>query len=299
MDKKNSRPTGAQTESSNVSSIPQLRYDGLLWIATADSLTSIQWRSGEASLSRLYARLARVQRTPTKGSAGGYVLTRLSGPRRVTEAVMLRSGLVFDFDHCDGVDIVWNEVLTLRCSAVLHTTHRHTPESPRCRVIIPMRRAMTVAEYAIVSRAVADHLGLDGLDASTHEPSRMMFFPSAPEGAEFVCRYHDAPWLDPDAYLTGTTVPTRRTWRMGTDDADARTAELRRISQGVGEGERNQAAARMAGYYFSRLDPEVALYSLENWNMANDPPLSLRELHTVAQSIARRQARKEVARHGA
>jgi hypothetical protein len=260
----------------------------------------MQWRSGEVSLSRLYARLAQVARTGTKGGTGGYLLGRLSGPRRVAEAVMYRHGAVLDYDHCRNVDELWQTVQTLGCSACLHTTHRHTPESPRCRVIIPTRRTIPPDEYVRVSRAVADRLGLDGLDPSSHEPSRMMYWPTAPDAAEYICRLQDAPLLDPDAYLSGTAAPTQRTWRMGADDADARTAELRRISQGVGHGERNQAAARMTGYLLAHLpDPDIAVAMIEAWSLTCDPPMDPRELHTVIRSIARRQAQREVARHGA
>lgn len=301
MEQKNSAPHRDALPKANINvSIPQLEHDGPLLIAKADSLTSTQWHSSEVSLSWFYGRIAQVKQG-AKGSTGGYVLGRLSGPRRFTDAVMVRSGVVFDMDYCHSVDAVWEAILTLRCSAVIHSTHNYTPEAPRCRVIIPTRRTMTPDEYVRVSHAVADSLGLDGLDASTHQAERMMFWPTCPEGAEHehIFHYNDAPWLNPDEYKgSASSVVQHSTWRMGTDDADARTAELRRIAQGVGDGERNTAAARMAGYYFAHLDPYVALFSLENWNLANNPPLSLRELHTVARSIAQRQARKEAVRRG-
>ncbi|MDI3257682.1 MAG: bifunctional DNA primase/polymerase [Kyrpidia sp.] len=72
--------------------------------------------------------------------------------------------------------------------------------------------------------------------------------------------------------------------------------ELERIAFGVDEGERNVAAARLAGYLFSfrRMNPKIALALLEAWNLTNRPPLPLNELHRTINSIAKRQARKEM-----
>jgi hypothetical protein len=77
--------------------------------------------------------------------------------------------------------------------------------------------------------------------------------------------------------------------------ATARHAELREIANGVVEGGRNHAAARLAGYIFSfrRFDLEIAKSLLETWNLANEPPLPLDELYKTVDSIAKRQARKE------
>ncbi|ADG06635.1 Bifunctional DNA primase/polymerase [Kyrpidia tusciae DSM 2912] len=72
--------------------------------------------------------------------------------------------------------------------------------------------------------------------------------------------------------------------------------DIERIALGVGQGERNQATARLAGYLFSfrRMNPKVAVALLEAWNLTNRPPLPLQELHRAINSIAKRQARKEM-----
>ncbi|GGJ03049.1 hypothetical protein GCM10010885_10420 [Alicyclobacillus cellulosilyticus] len=70
--------------------------------------------------------------------------------------------------------------------------------------------------------------------------------------------------------------------------------DLERIALGVDEGERNQAAARLAGYLLKYLPhPRVAVALMEAWNLTNRPPLPWQELQRTINSIARREARKE------
>ncbi|WP_304459403.1 bifunctional DNA primase/polymerase [Alicyclobacillus sendaiensis] len=69
--------------------------------------------------------------------------------------------------------------------------------------------------------------------------------------------------------------------------------DLERIALGVSEGERNSAAARLAGYLLRFLpNPHIALALMEAWNLTNSPPLPVDELHRVVNSIAKREARR-------
>ncbi len=57
---------------------------------------------------------------------------------------------------------------------------------------------------------------------------------------------------------------------------------------GVGEGSRNDACARLAGYYAGKGIPlDVALALLDSWNNQNKPPLSTTELETTTRSVYR------------
>ena len=60
------------------------------------------------------------------------------------------------------------------------------------------------------------------------------------------------------------------------------------LMRGVGEGERNNAAARLAGYFFKKgLPIDVIQHTLEIWNDCNTPPLTKQELLTTIKSISR------------
>jgi hypothetical protein len=61
------------------------------------------------------------------------------------------------------------------------------------------------------------------------------------------------------------------------------------VCNGVAEGKRNDAAARLAGHLLRRyVDPRVALELIQAWNMTRcAPPLAPSEIATIVNSIAR------------
>lgn len=61
------------------------------------------------------------------------------------------------------------------------------------------------------------------------------------------------------------------------------------VFEGVSEGQRNDAAAKLAGRYFGRgLREEEVVDSLRSWNLRNNPPLEDTELQAVIRSIGSR-----------
>ena len=96
----------------------------------------------------------------------------------------------------------------------LYSTHSHTPEKMRLRLIIPLSRTVTPDEYAAVSRRIADDLTLSRFDPTTFEPARLMYWPSAPEDGEYVFQLRGR-----SRFSTRTRcwppMPTGRTPRSG------------------------------------------------------------------------------------
>ena len=61
--------------------------------------------------------------------------------------------------------------------------------------------------------------------------------------------------------------------------------------RGVSEGGRNDACARLAGYFFKKgLNSDIVETLLMEWNERNDPPLPAREIRTTIKSIERSHA---------
>lgn len=184
-------------------------------IATAGSRTSRRWKTTEVSwdwlLNRLrtpkrtgettaeYRRMSRDEQAARK-DVGGFVGGALNGGRRTAGAVTERWLLTLDADEAKAED--WDNFTALwDCRACVYSTHSHTPESPRLRWIIPMRRAVTPEEYPAVARKVAEWIGIEGMDPTTYQPERLMYWPSCPEDGEYLFREQDGPILDPDAVL--------------------------------------------------------------------------------------------------
>ena len=84
---------------------------------------------------------------------------------------------------------------------MIYSTHKHTPEKPRLRLIIPLSREVTPDEYGAVARKVAEEIGIELFDDTTYEPSRLMYWPSTSADGEFVFREIEGKVLDPDAVL--------------------------------------------------------------------------------------------------
>ena len=60
--------------------------------------------------------------------------------------------------------------------------------------------------------------------------------------------------------------------------------------KGVGEGKRNDAAAKLAGRYFGMgMAEKEVLLLLQSWNLNNNPPMDRKELTTIVKSIRDRE----------
>jgi len=97
---------------------------------------------------------------------------------------------------------IWDEIIMLHdFKCCVYSTHKHTPEYPRLRMIIPLSREITEEEYPAVARMVAKDIGIDLFDDTTYEACRLMYWPSTSVNGEFFFQTKDGEVLDPDAYL--------------------------------------------------------------------------------------------------
>ncbi|MGI5965421.1 MAG: VapE domain-containing protein [Anaerotruncus rubiinfantis] len=132
---------------------------------------------------------------------GGFVGGHLRQGRRKNGMVLCRSMLTLDMDY--GKPDIWDEIAMLHdFKCCVYSTHKHTPEAPRLRLIIPLSREVTEEEYPAVARMVAKEIGIDLFDDTTYEACRLMYWPSTSAGGDFFFDSKDGPELDPDAYLS-------------------------------------------------------------------------------------------------
>jgi hypothetical protein len=66
------------------------------------------------------------------------------------------------------------------------------------------------------------------------------------------------------------------------------------VANGVAEGQRNTAAAKLAGHLLRRfVDPVVTLDLVQGWNLTKcSPPLPAEEIHQIVDSIAGRELKR-------
>lgn len=184
-------------------------------IAYGNSRMDKKWKNTDISWEAFCSRVKTTQRTTEtveeyrkmrKGGqdsikdVGGFVGGHLKDGRRKKGNVLSRSMLTLDMDY--GTSTIWEEISTFfPYQCCIYSTHKHTPENPRLRLIIPLFRDVGEEEYAAVSRMVAKEIGIDLFDDTTYEPERLMYWPSTSRNGIFVYEEKDGSILDPDEFL--------------------------------------------------------------------------------------------------
>ena len=184
-------------------------------IAYGNSRMDKKWKNTDISWEDFCSRVKTTQRTTEtveeyrkmrKGGqdsikdVGGFVGGHLKDGRRKKGNVLSRSMLTLDMDY--GTSTIWEEISTFfPYQCCIYSTHKHTPENPRLRLIIPLLRDVGEEEYAAVSRMVAKEIGIDLFDDTNYEPERLMYWPSTSRNGIFVYEEKDGSLLDPDVFL--------------------------------------------------------------------------------------------------
>ena len=193
----------------------ELTHDRKLLIAIGRSRKATLWQNKEMLWSELVDKLSRTTRTresvqeyATLSKAerdeikdiGGFVGGYLKDGKRNHASVVYRCIVCLDADNADG-DLRSDLELTCPFTYVLYSTHSHTPDKPRFRIVIPLSREVSPDEYAAISRRLADNLTLSRFDPTTFEASRLMYWPSTPDDGEYVFDFAPGPFCDADAVL--------------------------------------------------------------------------------------------------
>lgn len=192
-----------------------LKYDGDLHVATVISRNTKTGKNQTISWSDLLEKISATTvtsetvaeyRKMTKDEqdnikdVGGFIGGWLRGGRRKADCLEHRSMLTLDADFANA-DLLDTLDLEHGCAAAVYSTHKHTEEKPRLRLLVPLSRVVTAEEYQAVSRLLASDLGMDQFDDTTHQPTRIMYWPSTSTGGKFFFDHRDGPWLDPDELL--------------------------------------------------------------------------------------------------
>ena len=187
-----------------------------LQIATGNSRMEKRWNNVEIELDEFIERISHTIRTAetveqymkmTKAKqdaikdVGGFVGGRLKGGRRKKDCVEYRIIITLDIDHAvpgviEQIEMLYN----YRC--FIYSTHKHTPENPRLRLVIILSRPVSPDEYVAVARKVAEDIGIEMFDDTTYEPSRLMYWPSTSADGEFIFRDIEGEPLNPDDVLS-------------------------------------------------------------------------------------------------
>lgn len=217
-----------------------VQYDKALDIALGISRKTKTWKNKPVKWSELLDRLAKETITPETMAeyramgknqqadikdVGGFVGGYCNNGSR--SDIAFRSILCLDADFADNE--LWSDwLLMYGNAAAVYSTHKHTPDKPRLRLVVPLSRNVNPDEYQAIGRRVASVLGIDKFDDTSYQPQRMMYWPSCSQDGVYFFDYVDAPFLDPDDVLaTYHNWADVSSWPMSSRVADVvkRTAD--------------------------------------------------------------------------
>ena len=190
----------------------------IVYIATGRSRYERQWHNLETTWERLAAKLAKTHRTaesvreyaaaPKERQAeikdvGGFVGGYLAGGSRKRGSVLSRSVVTLDADFAPGAEEFAAAVARALPGTAwaIYSTHKHTPEAARLRVVAPLDREVAPDEYEAIARRVAGEVGIEWFDDTTYDAARLMYWPSTPKDGEFFARQAEGAPLSADAVL--------------------------------------------------------------------------------------------------
>lgn len=190
-----------------------LQNDKSLDVALGNSRKTKTWKNKPMLWSELLTRMESVTRTPETVAeykamgrdrqsevkdVGGFVGGYCNNGSRTD--IRHRSILCLDADF--ATSSLWEDYqFILGHAAAVYSTHKHTPAKPRLRLVIPLARNVTPEEYQAIGRRIAADLGIDQFDDTSYQPQRMMYWPSASIDGEYIFRFCDGPFLEPDEVL--------------------------------------------------------------------------------------------------
>jgi predicted P-loop ATPase len=216
-------------------------------IAVANTKTQKTWKNIEVSWDELVKRAENPIRTSetaaeykampkaekdAKKDVGGFVGGYLKDGIRKRGQLETRQLICLDADNIrGGVDFPAKVAEALEDKYYLYyTTHSHTKDKPRFRLIIPLSREVTADEYEPIARLVARDIGIDMFDPTTYQEIRLMYWPSAPSDGEYLTDHYGLELLNPDdVKACNPNWQDATTWPTGPSEAAAHKMAIKKL----------------------------------------------------------------------
>lgn len=216
-------------------------------IAVANTKTQKTWKNIQVSWDELVKRAENPIRTSettaeykampkaekdAKKDVGGFVGGYLKDGIRKRGQLETRQLICLDADNIrGGVDFPAKVAEALEDKYYLYyTTHSHTKDKPRFRLIIPLSREVTAEEYEPIARLVARDIGIDMFDPTTYQEIRLMYWPSAPSDGEYLTAHYGRKLLNPeDVKACNPNWQDATTWPTGPSEAAAHKMAIKKL----------------------------------------------------------------------
>ncbi|MFC0138405.1 mobile element-associated protein [Staphylococcus petrasii] len=277
-----------------------------------DTQVSVVWYGNEKSTSfknfsqpkwsELISRLSIPQNNINKYARGTAVYGDLSDgvddkgheyqKYRNDDNVLYRDVLVLDYDDEDDLNMLHKSIKSeLEGFAWFwHTTFRHTNESPRIRLYVPLSERISANEYRAYVRTLAQKIACK-IDEGSYQPSRAMALPvRKSKESPFEYQFSDAAILDKSVLKEWAKL-----FDISSKENSTRNFKRRDPSHwqekafGVSEGGRNSSLASILGHLFNRRVNEHIIYAFaQMWGQSCTPPMNEREINATFYSIMKK-----------
>lgn len=138
---------------------------------------------------------------------GGFVGGYMNAGRRKRGSVISRQLLALDLDYAKAN--CWKKFkLLYDVAACIHTTHKHNPDEPRFRLLIPLSRVVNSVEYEAIGRRIAGNIDIEQFDNTGFQFERLMYWPSTSADGAYEFAEQVGEFLDVDSVLG-----SYRNWR--------------------------------------------------------------------------------------
>lgn len=153
----------------------------LIEYSTVRSCLDKQPKHYTSTIAALVSRLQQhVEREKKDGPAIIPAVFK-DGTTRASANVERLTTLVLDIDKGPPYDVLFPKFKPF--AHVYHTTHSHTPEHPKYRIIIFLAKPIPVAQWESFWSSAKEYFG--HMDEATKDPCRLFYSPAHPPGAEF------------------------------------------------------------------------------------------------------------------
>lgn len=191
--------------------------DGLVDIMVGRNRFEKRWQHKEMKWAALVEKLSKTHRTvetykeylkakPERQSnlkdIGGFVGGLMSGGRRKNGSVIHRQLVTLDADNDPDCELFESISKKKGIACCTYSTHKHSVEKPRLRLIIPLTRPVDIDEYEAIARKIADWYGIDYFDPTTFQPTRLMYWPSTSKDGNYYFHYSNGKWVNADSVLS-------------------------------------------------------------------------------------------------
>lgn len=181
--------------------------------------TFLHKQDNQPERQKLTWKMTKHDKRPDKDGAM-FNASKFNGTRS-NDNFMSANAMFFDFDK--GNPLI-KEIRALLPNILmwLYTTHSHTPEKPRYRVVLPLSRRVNAKEHLAIGLALTEALTpklRECLDKTCFERSRPHYLPACPpdQADNAKSRFYDGSPLDADELIAiGKEIPSEMAIKRGT-----------------------------------------------------------------------------------